>query len=468
MKRYFSAVLAVIIAFTASFPFSAIAQETAEQLDTQSQQVQLASQMTIAKGCEFYINANNCKNASFTSSNEKIAAVDSNGRITAKKCGDAQITAVGEYNGTAVSAVFDVRVKISSLYKENADKAELKNLVSNNKDLAIASSVVLREKQKTSMSVNGSQDYTVNYKSSDASVADVNENGAITAKKAGKAVIYSYVTQNGFKIGFARHITVLSVNKCEAVTKKQRNKFYSTSAFIGSSIGVGQKMYFDSQGKGYLGDPLMLVVGCYSFNNDKRGLAKYKVKYKGTPMMAKDAIYKSGVDKVFISMGTNDMMQRGDRVAERYIDYLKGIRKKNPDVVIFIESTTGVHKGRERGNLNSKNIDLMNKCMEKYCAGQKDIYYVDVSTVMKDKDGRLKSSCCSDGYVHLTMKGYSLWMQELTDYTDDLMIKQQKAADAVDTAKESKLDDDYKTAKKLVNKLEKSTVKSKLNKKLSV
>ena len=74
------------------------------------------------------------------------------------------------------------------------------------------------------------------------------------------------------------------------ITKKERNAFYHQSGFIGSSIGVGQRMYFNSQGKNYLGHPVMMVRTCYSFYNDKHNRPKWLITYKGKPMQAKKAV----------------------------------------------------------------------------------------------------------------------------------------------------------------------------------
>ena len=250
------------------------------------------------------------------------------------------------------------------------------------------------------------------------------------------------------------------------ISKKERNKFYSQSAFIGSSIGVGQRMYFDSKGDGYLGNPKMLVRGCYSFYNDKRKLSKWMITYKGKPMQARYAVKKCKCKRVFIAMGTNDFHGNADVVFDDYVEYLKGIRKTNPKVVIFIESTTSITSSRQGKYLNSRNVRKLNEKMKDYCNKHKDMYFVDVSSKLNDKNGHLKKKYASDNYCHLTFEAYKIWTDELTKYTDKLMLKEKAAEKAVKAAEKSRKPKAIKKAKKAVKALDSSTFKNKLRKRI--
>ena len=255
------------------------------------------------------------------------------------------------------------------------------------------------------------------------------------------------------------------IKKISKVTDEMRNKFYGESAFIGNSIGVGLKAYFENQGSDFLGSPLMFVMGNYSFDNDS-GSSSYKITYNGTPMMAKDAVKASKVARVFIAMGTNDCFGDENYVFKEYKKYIAGIKKESPNVVIFIESTTGVTAAQQGTYLNSKTITGLNNLMKEYCKTQKDMYYIDVDTKMLDGSGYLKSEYSSDNYVHLNNDAYELWTNEMIKYTDKLMIKEYNARSATKVAVDTYSESAIKEARKLVNALENSTLKDKLNKQL--
>ncbi len=260
--------------------------------------------------------------------------------------------------------------------------------------------------------------------------------------------------------------TTASESAKREISEKKRNRYYKTAAFVGNSVGLGQNYYFDRQGKNFLGKPTMLVRGCYSFYNDKHARAKWMVRYNGKPMKAKNAIKAAGVDKVFINMGTNDFFYNGDRVFEDYREYIRGIRKVNPDVIIFIESTTGVTASHQGKCLNSKNIARLNELMEEYCKEHKDLYFIDVSSKMLNKKGHLKYEYASDNYCHLTDSAYKIWTEQMIKFTDKLMLREEDATKAVKKAEKKRTKKAVKQAKKLVKKLEKSTVKSELNKRI--
>ncbi len=250
------------------------------------------------------------------------------------------------------------------------------------------------------------------------------------------------------------------------ISGKKLKKYLSSSAFVGSSIGVGQKLYLDYEGYKYLGRPKMLVKGCYSFANDRSASSKYRISYGGYTGPAKYVIKRSGVKKVFINMGTNDLGGSVSGVFASYKTYLKGIRKVNPNIVIYIESMSPVYSGGQKGGLNNRNVNSLNAKLKKYCAGQKNMYYIDITTTLKDGSGGLKRSYTSDSYVHLTMQGYRAWTKKLVKDVKAILLQQKKAATAVKYTEKRKLKIEYVRAHKIVKQLHKSTVRTNLLKRL--
>ncbi|MCR5736931.1 MAG: hypothetical protein K6G64_04695 [Eubacterium sp.] len=250
------------------------------------------------------------------------------------------------------------------------------------------------------------------------------------------------------------------------VTDREVKRLFGKSAFIGSSIGVGQRMYLDYEGSKYLGNPTMLVKGCYSFTNDQIVGGQYRLNYKGKNCSAKDAVSMAKVKYVFINMGINDMWEGPDRVFQRYKNYLKGIRKKNPGIIIFIESTTPVYYRKQMQDLNNKNINRLNRLLEKYCKKTRDVYFIDISTPLKDSHGGLASAYCSDHYVHITMSGYRVWTKTVCKYVRQWMKQEKLARQSVKIARKEKSTAEYDRASRLVCALEKSSLRQELSRQL--
>ena len=119
----------------------------------------------------------------WTSSDEEVATVDENGKVTGVKEGTATITA----------KMGDLTDKVEVTVKEIP--LEEISLSNNNKKLQAGKSMKL---SITLNPVNTTDDDTFTYKSSDEFIATVDENGNITAKKTGKVKI-KVLASNGLE-----------------------------------------------------------------------------------------------------------------------------------------------------------------------------------------------------------------------------------------------------------------------------
>ena len=122
-------------------------------------------------------NATGDKTVKWSSSNEAVAAVDSNGKVTAKKAGTAVIT-VTSSNGKSASCTVTVKQKEIAITGISLNKS--------------TTSLTEGESETLTATItpsNATGDKTVKWSSSNEAVAAVDSNGKVTAKKAGTAVI---------------------------------------------------------------------------------------------------------------------------------------------------------------------------------------------------------------------------------------------------------------------------------------
>ena len=129
-------------------------------------------------------NATGDKTVKWSSSNEAVAAVDSNGKVTAKKAGTAVITATSS-NGKSVSCTVTVKQKEIAITGIGLNKSTT-SLTEGESEILTA----------TIAPSNATGDKTVKWSSSNEAVAAVDSNGKVTAKKAGTAVI-TVTSSNG-------------------------------------------------------------------------------------------------------------------------------------------------------------------------------------------------------------------------------------------------------------------------------
>ena len=211
------------------------------------------------------------------------------------------------------------------------------------------------------------------------------------------------------------------------------NDFFSKAVFIGNSTSEGLTTYFNSKGKDYLGGPLVAAKVSYTFNSDKSKLDGYMLKYKDEQLQAKELVKKTGSKRALIMMGTNDLMgAQASAVAEKYNKYIEGILQENPGVVIYIQSCTPRRGTKNADSLSNDKINELNNLMMEYANSHNDVFYIDISTPLMDSEGNLNQSYSSDGYVHLNIQGYSIWVNRVVDYVRAMYLEK-----AVDDARTS-------------------------------
>ncbi|MBR3463496.1 MAG: hypothetical protein IKH23_00325 [Clostridiales bacterium] len=277
-------------------------------------------------------------------------------------------------------------------------------------------------------------------KEADGTTTDNNSkasSGAYSALRYEDNAVYYYDTKTGKKKTGWIKINGLSYyfdsSKNGKLTDFRVNDFFSKAVFIGNSTSEGLTTYFNSKGKNYLGGPLVAAKVSYTFNSDKAKLNGYMLKYKGSQLQAKALVKKAGSKYALIMMGTNDLVGTGaSSVAKKYKSYIEGIQKENPGVVIYIQSTTPRRGTKNVKNLSNDKIVELNKLMKSYADSKSGVYFIDISTALKDKDGNMKKEYCSDGYVHLNMKGYKVWVNTVVDY-----VRKQHMNNAIAQAKKN-------------------------------
>ena len=159
------------------------------------------------------IKPNNATNKKITwsSKNKNIATVDNNGKITAKKVGITNIIATTK-DGTKKSAKCKITVTQS-----------VKNVRLNQKNITINMAKNKNVTLKATVEPSNATDKNIIWSSSNASIATVDKNGKITAKKPGKVTIIAK-SKNGKQAK-----CTVSINNIKDILFKVKNKNYSSN-----------------------------------------------------------------------------------------------------------------------------------------------------------------------------------------------------------------------------------------------
>lgn len=201
-------------------------------------------------------------------------------------------------------------------------------------------------------------------------------------------------------------------------TSESMKNFFGNSAFIGDSVMLGMSNYATKKGGDFLGGPLFLVAGSFSAAHALQKVSSESPHplYKGERRLIEDSIKQSGVDKVFLFFGLNDIGLYGvEKTVENYQTIIKRIKDKSPSVNIIIISTTYMLTPKEGKLLNNSNIAKLNNQMREFCS-QNNYGFIDIANHIGDETNGLKEKYCSDGYLHENELAYDVWVKQLCQY----------------------------------------------------
>jgi len=186
---------------------------------------------------------------------------------------------------------------------------------------------------------------------------------------------------------------------------------FAEAAIIGDSI-----TYFMFQWEtkyDYLGEVTFLARGGVSLN----GFVGYfkNIYYRGHEMHLEDAIAQSGVKKIYVMLGQNDLTSKARvKIMDNWVILLDRIREKCPDVEIYLQSC--IPELSEDDELNEKNQRIFdyNDTLHEF-GRENGCKFIDLEYYITDHQGKLPYEY-SQGNYHMNETGCYTWMQILRFY----------------------------------------------------
>ena len=126
---------------------------------------------------------------------------------------------------------------------------------------------------------------------------------------------------------------------------------------------------------------------------------------------------------IFLLIGTNDYIhnKKEDETVNNIKEIVEKLNKNLPNAKIYLESIYPVNNTDDKkisksmvSIRNNTSIKKINSELKKYC-NDKNCTYLDVYSLLEDKDGNLKLEYTKEG-LHMSDKGYEVITKELKKY----------------------------------------------------
>lgn len=193
--------------------------------------------------------------------------------------------------------------------------------------------------------------------------------------------------------------------KKEVYTLKETNKNYTNYLFLGDSITD----YYDLD-KYYEG--YKVVNSGVSGNQTSDILDDLKKR-----------AYVYNPSTIFLLIGTNDYIhdKKEDETINNIKEIVDNLNKNLPNAKIYLESIYPINNTDDKKIFksvvnvrNNTSIKKINSELKKYC-NDKNCTYLDMYSLLEDKDGNLKLEYTKEG-LHMSDKGYEVITKELMKY----------------------------------------------------
>ena len=209
----------------------------------------------------------------------------------------------------------------------------------------------------------------------------------------------------------------LGLPECEAVD----NSYFDGTVIIGDSVTLKLQQYVTNQRKSdpnLLGGARFIAIGSLGTHSALESISEESLhpSIRGKKMTIEDALAAFGARKAYIMLGMNDVYLCGLETSVEYMfEFISRIRAKSPDIEIFIESATPRYgNGKPTTQmLFDYDLRLYEEVLKR---DDPKLHFVDVAYVMRDENGRLYESYCSDipsMGIHFTDIACEKWIEYL-------------------------------------------------------
>lgn len=202
------------------------------------------------------------------------------------------------------------------------------------------------------------------------------------------------------KLGGLNYLRFLFRNQGVPAWYEQRNDLFKSLPIDSSDVVfLGNSITHQGEWSELLGDGKFKNRG---ISGDVVDRIRYRLPY----------ITKYRPAAIFLMIGINDLLFiPPDEVAQKYQLLVNDIMKQSPSTHLFLQSVLPVNNQVKETHVKNKDIVLLNKKINEIAINS-GIVFIDIHTLLKDKEGQLDARYTFDG-IHLNAQAYRIWAAKL-------------------------------------------------------
>lgn len=207
----------------------------------------------------------------------------------------------------------------------------------------------------------------------------------------------SSVEESSIEESFAEESDITSENS----NPNDPDTYFKDAAFLGNSLISGLDIYNIEPDADYYWSIGMSVYGALH------------TPMKDSEYTAVETLCDKTFGKVFLMFGTNELgWTNSDSFISYYSDIIDEIHTSMPNAKIYIQSILPVTKSvsiKNENGINNKRIEEYNNLLKKLAVG-KNVNYLDIASIYKDKDGNMKDEFSGGDGIHISPNAYYKWI----------------------------------------------------------
>ena len=197
------------------------------------------------------------------------------------------------------------------------------------------------------------------------------------------------------------------------------DSYFSDAIFIGDSLTVGFCNNSGCSAAGFFGKVGWTTTAAMNTkiteadSNVTSTMTTAINNSNGTGITIMEAVKNSSFNKVYIMYGINEINSNLDSFKNNYERIIDTVRAVNPNAVIYIQSILPIDTSKQYGaNISNETVLVKNNLLRQLAQREKCLF-VNVSEIMYNTDGTLKTDYYVSDGLHLKSSTYSYWYSYL-------------------------------------------------------